>query len=266
MEQTIQKKVAVGEGSWVTVDVYGEPETPGLIVVPGVMSDAYAWRDVATTLHAWPSVAVVNRRGRAPSGPLTSAYSLRTEVEDLGTILDDLGPVQALFGWSYGGLVALLAADERPIPQVLAYEPVMRPFARHALPDLEAAEKAEDWDTSVEVVNRQISGFPAEHVEALRADPHGWATLRRLSRPLHAELRALNSAPPPAAMARRADRAELILGERNRGTAPYGTSFNDVRQRVAHAEVHELPGQGHLAHLEAPAELGYLLNDLAATR
>jgi pimeloyl-ACP methyl ester carboxylesterase len=266
MEQTIQKKLSVGEGSWVTVDVYGKPDAPGLVVVPGVMSDARAWRRVAEAIDAWPSVAVVNRRGRAPSGPLTGAYSLRTEVEDLDVILDEFGGTQALLGWSYGGLIALLAANDRPIPQVIAYEPVMRPFARHALPDLKVAEQAADWDTSVEIVNRQISGFSAGHVEALRADRHGWATLRRLSRPLHAELSALNAAPPPEAMARRADRVDLIIGQCNRGTAPYGTSFDDVRQRVAHAKVHALAGQGHMAHIQAPAELGDLLNNLATAR
>lgn len=263
MEQTIQKKLSVSGGSWVTVDVYGEPDAPGLVVVPGVMSDAHAWRHVAGAIDAWPSVAVVNRRGRAPSGPLTDAYSMRTELEDLDVILDGLGSTEALFGWSYGALIALLATNDRPIRQVIAYEPVMRPFARHALPDLKVAEEMADWNRSVEIVNRQISGFSAAHVEALRADRHGWATLCRLSGPLHTELGALNAAPSPDGMARRADRVDLIIGQCNRGTAPYGTSFDDVRQRVAHAEVHELPGQGHLGHIQAPAELGHLLNNLA---
>ncbi|WP_030746446.1 alpha/beta fold hydrolase [Streptomyces sp. NRRL F-5135] len=266
MERTIQKKLSVGGGSWVTVDVYGEPDAPGLVVVPGAMSDAHAWQGVATAVDAWPSVAVVNRRGRAPSGPLTGAYSLRTEVEDLGVVLDEFDGANALFGWSYGGLIALLAADDRPLRHVIAYEPVTRPFGRHALPDLKAAEEKADWDTTVEIVNQRISGFDAAHVEALRADRETWATLCRLSMPAHAELAALNAAPQPDAMARRADRVDLIVGQSNRGTAPYGTSFEDVRQRVPHAEVHELPGQGHLAHLQAPTELGHLLNDLATAR
>ncbi|WP_031037339.1 alpha/beta fold hydrolase [Streptomyces sp. NRRL F-5650] len=264
MERTIQKKLPVGGESWVTVDVYGEPGAPGLVVVPGVMSDAHSWRRVAGAVDAWPSVVVVNRRGRAPSGPLTDSYSLRTEVEDLGVVLDEFDGTRSLFGWSYGGLITLLAANDRPVPQVIAYEPVMRPFGSHALPDLKTAEGAADWDRCVEIVNRQISGFSAAHVEDLRADRRGWAVLRRLSGPLYAELGALNTAPPPDVMARQADQVDLIIGQCNRGTAPYGTSFDDVRQHIAHAAVHELPGQGHLAHLQAPAELGDLLNKLAA--
>ncbi|MFD0164541.1 alpha/beta fold hydrolase [Streptomyces decoyicus] len=266
MEQTIQKNLSVGGGSWVTVDVYGEPHAPGLVVVPGAMSDAHGWRHVATAVDAWPSVTVVNRRGRTPSGPLTSTYSLQTEVDDLGVILDEFKGTQALFGWSYGGLIALLAANDRPLHQVIAYEPVMRPFGSHALPDLRAAEQTADWDATVEIVNRQIAGLDTAHVEALRADRQAWAALRHLSRPAHAELAALNSAPPPEEMARRADRVDLIIGQCNHGTAPYGTSFDDVRQRITRAEVHMLPGQGHMAHIQAPTELGHLLNGLATVR
>ncbi|MGW2594007.1 alpha/beta fold hydrolase [Streptomyces sp. NPDC001515] len=264
MERTIQKRIAVSGGSWVTVDVYGEAEAPGLVVVPGVMSDAHTWRHVARAVAAWPSVVVVNRRGRAPSGPLTRSYSLRTEVEDLCVVLDAFGGTRALFGWSYGGLITLLTANERPIHQVIAYEPVMRPFGRQALPDLAQAAETADWDRCVEIVNRQISGFSAAHVEALRTDHGGWAALRRLSEPLPAELGALDAAPPPDVMARRAERVDLIIGEYNRGTAPYGTSFDNVRQHLAQARVHGLAGQGHLAHVQAPAGLGHMLNTLAS--
>ncbi|MEU6868988.1 alpha/beta hydrolase [Streptomyces sp. NPDC046876] len=264
MERTIQKKIAVSGGSWVTADVYGEPDAPGLVVVPGVMSDAHTWRHVAGAIAAWPSVVVVNRRGRAPSGPLTHSYSLRTEVEDLCVVLDEFDSTRALFGWSYGGLIALLAANKHPIHQVIAYEPVMQPFGRHALPDLKDAAEMADWDRCVEIVNRQISGFSAAHVEDLRADHDSWAVLRRLSGPLYTELGTLNATPPPDVMARQADRVDLIIGQCNRGTAPYGTSFDNVRRHLAHAEVHELPGQGHLAHIQAPARLGHLLNTLAA--
>lgn len=264
MERTIQKKLSVGGGSWVTVDVYGEPDTPGLVVVPGVMSDAHTWRHVAGAIDAWPSVVVVNRRGRAPSGPLTDLYSLRTEVEDLGVVLDEFNGTRALFGWSYGGLIALLAADESPVHQLIAYEPVLEPFGRHALPDLKTAAETADWDRCVEIVNRRISGFSAAHVDNLRADPHSWAILRRLSEPLYAELAALNATPPPDLMARQADQVDLIIGRRNRGTAPYGTTFDHVRQHLAQAGVHELPDQGHLAHIQAPAELARLLNRLVA--
>ncbi|MFB7718819.1 alpha/beta fold hydrolase [Nocardia sp. NPDC056100] len=263
MERSIQKILPTGAHSRVVVDIYGDPDTPGLVVVPGVMTDAHAWRHVARAVDAWPSVAVVNRRGRAPSGPLTDEYSMRSELADLDLVIDELGTPATLFGWSYGALIVLLAADDRPMRQVIAYEPVMRPFGGHALPALKDATERQDWDRCVEIVNRQISGFPAAQVDALRADRDGWASLRRLSESLYAEMTVINTTPVPDALARRAARVDLIIGEHNRGTAPYGTSFDDVRRRIAHAGIHELPDQGHLGHIQAPAELGRLLNDLA---
>ncbi|MEU5460799.1 alpha/beta fold hydrolase [Streptomyces althioticus] len=262
MEQTFQKQVPVGGGSWVTVEVHGDPGAPGLVVLPGVMSDARAWRRVASAVRAWPSVAVVNRRGRTPSGPLTDTYSLRTEVEDLYAVLDAFDGTRAVFGWSYGGLIALLAADGRPVRQLIAYEPVMRPFGLHALPDLASADERRDRDATVDIVNRRITGLDPARVAALRADREVWENLRRLSEPLYRETLALNE-PAPDVMARRADRVDLIVGGASRGTAPYGTSFDDVRRRVPAARGHELADEGHLVHLEAPLQLAEMLNGLA---
>ncbi|MCX4090802.1 alpha/beta fold hydrolase [Nocardia sp. alder85J] len=38
---------------------------------------------------------------------------MRTEIDDLHHVLDILGGGVTLFGWSYGGLIALEAATER---------------------------------------------------------------------------------------------------------------------------------------------------------
>lgn len=119
--------------------MYGNADSPALIIVPGSLSDAHEWRNVASAITAWPSVVVVNRRGRAPSGPQTDTYSLQPEVEDLKVVLDNFSGTTALFGWSYGGLIVLLAANELSMRQIIAYEPVMKPFGEHALPALEAA-------------------------------------------------------------------------------------------------------------------------------
>ena len=127
MDRAAQRRLAVSNGSWVTVDVYGDAEASGLIIVPGSMSDAHEWRSVAGAITAWPSVVVLNRRGRSPSGPQTDAYSVQTEVEDLKAVLGNFSGASALFGWSYGGLIILLAANELSMRQVIAYEPVMRP-------------------------------------------------------------------------------------------------------------------------------------------
>ena len=106
---------------------------PPLVLVPGVMADAESWRPVVDNIHLPNPVIVVNRRGRAPSGPLGPHYSVRTEVDDLNQILDALGADAHLFGWSYGALIAVEAATERyDLRSLTLYEPVTLPFARRA--------------------------------------------------------------------------------------------------------------------------------------
>ena len=106
-----------------------------LVIVPGVMTDATGWRRVADALDRPEPVLILNRRGRAPSGPLGRGYGINTEVLDLLTWLDWLGEPVRLFGWSYGGLIAIEAATRTiAVRHVIAYEPVMRPFGAAAVP------------------------------------------------------------------------------------------------------------------------------------
>ncbi|WP_432543450.1 alpha/beta fold hydrolase [Kineococcus sp. SYSU DK002] len=258
----IQKRVDV-DGSWVSLDLRGESDGPSIVVVPGAMADAAAWAPVARHLTSWPTVAVLNRRGRAPSGPLTDRYDLSTEVADLAAVLRASTDVRAVFGWSYGGLIALHLANALDVAHLIAYEPVTAPFGATALPDLRRAHEAGDLDTALTVALEQVAGTDPAAVAQLRADETTWQQLRRLGAAAYAETSAIDAAPQPAQLATRAARVDLIIGERNRGRAPYGTSFEDVARLVPAARVHELPGQGHLAHLEAPGQLASLVDRLS---
>lgn len=109
----------------------------------------------------------------------------------------------------------------------------------------------------------QVSGFSSGYVDELRAQPNVWSTLRELSKPLSEELTALNNLTPPTVLGSRARKVDLIIGEINEGKNPYGSSFEDVRRLIAAPVVHTLPGQGHLAHVDAPKELASLIDHLA---
>ena len=233
-----------------------------VIVVPGVMADAEAFRPVAEALERPDPVLVLDRRGRGPSGDLGAGYGVDAEVADLLAWAAELGGAR-LAGWSYGGTIALEAAaragaDGPVVGPVVAYEPVLGPFGASALPALREA----DPDRAVEIVNLDVSLFPRERVEALRSSP-AWNVLRALAAPLAAELTALNEFhPDPAEWSR--VRAELILGEHNRGAEPYGPAFDRVADLLLASRTTLLPGQGHLAHAEDPVALGRLMGDLLA--
>lgn len=261
MERTIQKQVDVA-GSWLTVDVYGASEGPTIVVIPGVMADAAAWSSVAHKLQGWATVAVVNRRGRFPSGPLASDYSLETEVLDAANVLRAFPGARTVFGWSYGGLIALHMANMVSIPHVIAYEPIMAPFGAAALGDLKDARNAGDLDRSVEVALARVTEMPKERIETLRSDAEVWSGLRSLSAPIYEETQALNDAVTPQEFGREATRIDFILGEKNRDRTPYGATFKDVIRRTDRAAIHELAGQAHLAHVEGPEQLAALVSGL----
>jgi len=261
MERTMQKCVQV-DGSWVTVDVYGPPDGAAIVVIPGAMADAAGWAEVAQRLEGWEAVAVVNRRGRHPSGPLTDGYGLSTEIADTAAVVREFSDVRTLFGWSYGGLIALSVANVIAVPHVIAYEPVMAPFGAGALPDLHRAHASGELDESVDVALRRVAGMEEQAVAALRSQEAIWAELRRLAAPIYAETHAINDAPEPGILAADSKRVDLIVGELNQGLSPYGTTFDDVARHVPHSTTHLLDGQAHLAHLDAPEHLAALVDRL----
>lgn len=238
-----------------------------LVILPGVMTDAKGWRRAAAAIGHPGPVLILNRRGRTPSGPLGAGYGVETEVLDLLAWLDRLDAPVRVVGWSYGGLVALEAATRTAaVRHVIAYEPVVRPFGLAAAPALRAAVDAGDLDRAVEVIILGISGYPPEHVAALRADP-AWTLLRSWAAPAADELAAVNSfAPDAERWTRPGVPVDLVIGENSRDTAPYGTAFTAIAELLPHASVHVLPGQGHLAHAEAPEALGKFLGTIITGR
>jgi pimeloyl-ACP methyl ester carboxylesterase len=69
------------------------------------------------------TVTIVERRGRGRSGPQGGRYQIEREVEDLRAVCDAVG-ARMVFGHSYGGLVALMAArHSADFERVAVYEP-----------------------------------------------------------------------------------------------------------------------------------------------
>lgn len=239
-----------------------------LLLVPGVMADAASWQPVVDALSMDQPVYVLNRRGRRPSGPLGDGYSVGTEVEDLCRVLDELGAGDDcaggvdVFGWSYGGLIALEAATRHVgVRSLTLYEPVIRPFGLQALDALWQADEAGDLDRAVEVVNRDVSGFSSEYVAQLRRSPV-WQALLPLAAPLARELAALNDHPVDLpGYGRLPMPVTLLLGGDNEGIPPYGEPFARIAAAMPRARVRVMPGQGHLAHAQDPGTLAQFIGE-----
>jgi pimeloyl-ACP methyl ester carboxylesterase len=81
----------------------------GLIIVPGALSDATDYAELADALAADFTVHTIERRGRGGSGPQGPDYGIETECADLAAVRKATGS-RYVFGHSFGGLVALEAA------------------------------------------------------------------------------------------------------------------------------------------------------------
>lgn len=234
-----------------------------LVIVPGVMADAESWLSVGNEIKAPNPVVIVNRRGRSPSQALGQDYGIPTEIADLSSLVSAIGEPVHLFGWSYGGLIAIEAtAHGLQSLSLTAYEPVSRPFAPETIEPIRNALARGDTDRAVEIINTDVSGFNASYVAALRQTP-AWETLCRLSLPLAEELAAIDRFTP-SYEAYKAINApiSLIIGELNIGQAPYGPAFDRFSQAMPTAKVDRLAGQGHLAHVEDPGVLAMHISSI----
>ncbi|HVV76469.1 MAG TPA: alpha/beta hydrolase [Mycobacteriales bacterium] len=96
---------------------------PGLILLGGVLSDADTYRDLAEVLADTFTVHIVNRRDRPGSGPMRAGHRIEDECADLAAVAAATG-AGAVFGHSFGGLVALEAARRtNTFTNVCVYEP-----------------------------------------------------------------------------------------------------------------------------------------------
>jgi pimeloyl-ACP methyl ester carboxylesterase len=237
-----------------------------LVIAPGAMADAADWLNVANALDTRLSVAIINRIGRAPSDAMPRGSTVQAEVQDVRDILAQLQPPFYLIGWSYGGLLALEASTGRTdISSIVLYEPVCAPFAVDAIDPIWQAVDRQNLDHAVELVLSKVGRAPQQDVNVLRNQPV-WSKLKALVVPAAIELSAINNHRTDfAGFATIPVPVTVVIGERNQNLAPYGTTANHVVANLPRVKTMLLTGQGHLAHLEQPAQLAKVLLEAART-
>jgi pimeloyl-ACP methyl ester carboxylesterase len=103
-------------------------------------------------------------------------------VLDLLAWLARLDMPVRLFGWSYGGLIAIEAATRTAaVRHAIAYEPVVAPFGATAVPALRAAISAGDLARAVAPGDRPTpeprGGHSVERATPPRRGPHNMIEL-----------------------------------------------------------------------------------------
>lgn len=116
-----ERQVLSADGTPIAYQSLGAGD--GVIVVGGALAAGRDYLPLARVLARSFAVHVVDRRGRGASGPQGPAYSIGKECEDLLAVQAATGAT-AVFGHSYGGLVALETARRTGVFSRLAvYEP-----------------------------------------------------------------------------------------------------------------------------------------------
>ncbi|SEF13624.1 alpha/beta fold hydrolase [Jiangella alba] len=97
-----------------------------IVFVSGAFNDRHTLAPVAAELASSHTVVCYDRRGRGDSGD-TAPYAVDREIEDLDAVLTAVGGSAAVFGFSSGANLALLAASRGVVVSSLVmYE---APFA-----------------------------------------------------------------------------------------------------------------------------------------
>jgi pimeloyl-ACP methyl ester carboxylesterase len=95
----------------------------GVVVIGGSLSTGRDYLPFAAALARSFAVHVIERRGRGASGPQGADYGIDKELQDLLAVRAATGAA-AVFGHSYGGLIALEAARlSTAFSDVVVYEP-----------------------------------------------------------------------------------------------------------------------------------------------
>jgi pimeloyl-ACP methyl ester carboxylesterase len=111
------------DGTAISYETSGVGE--GLLVLGGAWRTGHDYLPFARALAQSFAVHVIDRRGRGRSGPQGADYSIERELEDLFAVQAHTG-APAVFGHSYGGLVALEAARRSTVfTDVVVYEPAV---------------------------------------------------------------------------------------------------------------------------------------------
>lgn len=126
--------VTSADGTEIAYETVGSG--PPVILLHGGSGTRQAWDTLRPYLSDTYTLVVPDRRGRGESGgsaevsnggdghPPTD-YSLDKEVADLRALVDAVDGTPAVFGHSFGGLVALAAAESLALDALVLYEPAV---------------------------------------------------------------------------------------------------------------------------------------------
>lgn len=190
------------DGTLIAFDVAGEGDP--IVFVAGAFNERATCAPLAAALQDDFRTVVYDRRGRGGSGD-SSEYDPEREVEDLAALIDEVGGRAAVFGYSSGAVLSLLAAGSGlAIPRLALYEPPTPGEGRgpefwlELRREIDAAIAVGDPGAAVELFQTRAVGIPESVVAQLRQAPF-WPALEAIAPTLSYEAAILGTPPERAA-------------------------------------------------------------------
>jgi pimeloyl-ACP methyl ester carboxylesterase len=254
--------VAVEPGVRVFAQDLGEGDP--VVLVPGFGMTHEAWdRQVRVLVEAGHRVVAIDQRGHGLSDKPLHGYDVDRLALDLIEVLNELVVgTCSIVGWSFGGQVAFrlaALAPERVTKLVLVGSNAVRasrsaefPFGREPGPTVEAMIDLETTDRFAARRTTIRTGF-AHEPEPVVLD---WMVRQSLAMPSWAAVACYHSMLETDLMAD-LDSIRIpvlqLIGELDPVHSAKGARW--LRDRLADAQLVEIPGCGHYPMFEAPDEL-----------
>lgn len=239
---------------------------PGLVIVGGALSTGSDYLPLARALAGEYEVHVMERRGRPGSGPQRAGHSVADEVDDLAAVAAMTGS-EAVFGHSFGGLVALETARRHSLfGDVFVYEPGVPVRGQIPVGWLDDYQRRLERGDRLGAFARMAKG--AGHAPApvqlmpvwlvrpmMRLALRGqrWAGIDRMLETNLAEHRVLAKLDAPDAGRFSAITARTVLFGGDKGPdTQSGPLLRELASVIQDSQVAMLPGLNHLAPLDNP--------------
>lgn len=253
------------------VQVMGEG--PVLLLLHGTAAATHSWRDLMPLLAAQFTVVAPDLPGHGfTQGVPGPRLSLPGMAASVGALLQVMGMKPAMAaGHSAGAAILLrMALDQRITPEaIVSLNGALEPLGdRHAafftrtarlLAGLPFVPSLFAWRAADKAVAERLLTDTGSRIDARGVDLY--ARLFRHSGHLAAALGMMANwdlVPLLRDLPRLVPRLVLVVGEKDRAVPP--AQAVRVRARLPAARIVTLPGLGHLAHEEKPAEAAAQIN------
>ncbi|MGP8077507.1 MAG: alpha/beta fold hydrolase [Thermoplasmata archaeon] len=250
-------------GSSIYYEVHGDAGDP-TVLVHGSWVDHQSWERIVGPLSAGLRVVTFDRRGHGASTGAPRNRPVRDDASDLASLLEttDLFPAH-LVGHSYGGVVALRLAIDRPelARSVTVHEPPFLGLLEDGGP---LASEAAEARTQVRRLQRKVrSGDPEgaarEFMERFAPEPGAWERLdppTRARTPRNAACWAEEFDDPETLAPSRAELAGLdlpvLLTTGERSSPLFRGIEGELAATMRNSTARTLRGAGHVPHLTHP--------------